>query len=147
MSQNFVYTEVFLFPSLDIFVCVRIYVCIYMYMSSAHLPAHRSLEATAVFSLNSLVPPGLIPLTSDDVVDKLDSVTEATNMNLTELQEAVEDRRAWRALVHRVTKSQTRLNNYDDSLLLGSWLLFLKSLPYKFFTVHACLGRNGYSNH
>ena len=37
----------------------------------------------------------------------LDSVIEATNMNLTQLQEAVEDRRAWHALVHRITKSWT----------------------------------------
>ena len=41
----------------------------------------------------------------------LDSVCEATNMNLTQLREAVEDRRAWRALVHGVTKSRTRLND------------------------------------
>ena len=40
-----------------------------------------------------------------------DSVIEATNMNLTQLQEAVEDRRAWRALVHEVMKSRTRLND------------------------------------
>ena len=37
-----------------------------------------------------------------------------TNMNLTQLREAVEDRRAWRALVHGVTKSRTRLNNKDS---------------------------------
>ena len=37
----------------------------------------------------------------------LDSVIEATNMNLTQLREAVEDRRAWSALVHGVTKSWT----------------------------------------
>ena len=41
----------------------------------------------------------------------LDSVIEATNMNLTKLQEAVEDRRVWHALVHGVTKSWTQLNN------------------------------------
>ena len=41
----------------------------------------------------------------------LDSVIEATNMNLTQLREAVEDRRAWRALVHGVTKSRARLND------------------------------------
>ena len=41
----------------------------------------------------------------------LNSVIEATNMTLTKLQEAVEDRRAWRALVHGVTESQTRLND------------------------------------
>ena len=36
----------------------------------------------------------------------LDRVIEATNMNLNQVQESVEDRRAWRALVHGVTKSQ-----------------------------------------
>ena len=39
----------------------------------------------------------------------LDSVIEATNMNLTKLWEAMEDRRAWCALVHGVMKSWTRL--------------------------------------
>ena len=34
----------------------------------------------------------------------LDSVIEATNMNLTLLWEAVEDRMAWRALVHGVRR-------------------------------------------
>ena len=41
----------------------------------------------------------------------LDGVLEATNMSLTKLREAVADRSAWRALVHRVTKRRTRLNN------------------------------------
>ena len=36
----------------------------------------------------------------------MDSVIEATNMNLTKLWEAVEDR-AWHALIHGVTKSRT----------------------------------------
>ena len=38
----------------------------------------------------------------------MDSVIEATNMNLTKLWEAVEDRRVWRAVVQGVTKSQTK---------------------------------------
>ena len=37
----------------------------------------------------------------------LDSVIEVTHMNLTQFREAVEDRRAWHALVHGVTKSRT----------------------------------------
>ena len=45
----------------------------------------------------------------------MDSVIEATNMNLTQLQEAVEDRRTWHALVHGVTKSRTRLNNNNNN--------------------------------
>uniref|UniRef100_A0A670J8F8 ribonuclease H n=1 Tax=Podarcis muralis TaxID=64176 RepID=A0A670J8F8_PODMU len=41
----------------------------------------------------------------------LDSVFEVTSMSLTKLREVVEDRGAWRALVHGVTKSRTRLND------------------------------------
>ena len=59
----------------------------------------------------------------------LDSVTEATNMNLTQLREAVEDRRAWRALVHGVTgheESDTtkRLNTHTLNFCTGVLYLF-----------------------
>ena len=37
----------------------------------------------------------------------LDSITDATNMNLGKLQEMVRDREAWRAAVHGVVKSRT----------------------------------------
>ena len=37
----------------------------------------------------------------------LDGITDSMDMNLSELQELVKDREAWRAAVHRVTKSQT----------------------------------------
>ena len=36
----------------------------------------------------------------------LDSITDSVDMNLSTLKEIVEDRGAWRAIVHRVTKSQ-----------------------------------------
>ena len=39
------------------------------------------------------------------------AIAKFSNMNLTKLWEAVEDRRAWRALVNGVTKSQIRLND------------------------------------
>ena len=41
----------------------------------------------------------------------LDGITDAKNMNLDRLQEVVRDRQAWRAAVHGVTKSQTRLGD------------------------------------
>ena len=41
----------------------------------------------------------------------LDSIINSMDMNLSKLQEVVEDRGAWIATVHRVTKSQTKLNN------------------------------------
>ena len=41
----------------------------------------------------------------------LDSTTDSMDMNLSKLQETVEDRGAWRAAVHGVTKSQTQLSD------------------------------------
>ena len=41
----------------------------------------------------------------------LNAITDSMDMGLGELQELVMDREAWRAAVHRVTKSQTRLSN------------------------------------
>ena len=37
----------------------------------------------------------------------LDGITDLMDMNLSELQELVMDREAWRAAIHRVAKSQT----------------------------------------
>ena len=39
----------------------------------------------------------------------LDGVTDSMDMSLSELQELVMDREAWRAVIHGVTKSRTRL--------------------------------------
>ena len=41
----------------------------------------------------------------------LDGVTDSMDVSLGELQELVMDREAWRAEIHGVTKSWTRLSN------------------------------------
>jgi len=41
----------------------------------------------------------------------LDSITDSVDMNLGELQEMVRDREAFRAVVHWVAKSWTRLSD------------------------------------
>ena len=41
----------------------------------------------------------------------LDGVTDSVDLSLSELQELVMDREAWRAVIHGVAKSWTRLSN------------------------------------
>ena len=41
----------------------------------------------------------------------LDGITDLMDMSLSELRELVTDREAWRAAIHGVTKSQTRLRD------------------------------------
>ena len=44
----------------------------------------------------------------------LDGITDSMGMSLGKLQELVIDRRAWRAAIHGVTKSWTRLSNLTE---------------------------------
>ena len=41
----------------------------------------------------------------------LDGITDSMDVSLSELQELVLDREAWRAMIHEVAKSQTRLTD------------------------------------
>ena len=41
----------------------------------------------------------------------LDGITDSMDVSLSELRELVMDREAWHAVIHEVTRSQTRLSD------------------------------------
>ena len=62
----------------------------------------------------------------------LDGITDSMDMNLSKLWQIVENRGAWDAIVHRVTKSQARLSDWKTIVSRGLCVLVVIRMSSRF---------------